>query len=168
MFDPHSLFGVVPARTLSSSSYHEGMASWGGHFCLPWALPLAHNHLETKDTGSWVELASCLSGRRVCLMCRCHRWKGCIFSYILYTVIWVHCSNEIVLTQLEGLWLLVEEHNAFIFILTCLVSFSCLGFIFMFWSMLSLFCVSLVFCLLWYVWFVFYLLWFGKVYSLLF
>ena len=24
-----------------------GMASWGGHFCLPWALLLVHVHLET-------------------------------------------------------------------------------------------------------------------------
>ena len=46
----------------------------------------------------------------------------------------MHCSNEIVLTQLEGLWLLVEERNAFIFILACLVLFSCLGFIFVFRS----------------------------------
>ena len=44
-------------------------------------------------------------------------YKISLFSYILYTVIRMHSSTEIVLTQLQALWLLVEEDNAFIFIL---------------------------------------------------
>ena len=52
-------------------------------------------------------------------------YKISLFSYILYTVIRMHSSNEIVLTQFQALWLLVEEDNAFIFILA-------FAFIFMF------------------------------------
>ena len=44
-------------------------------------------------------------------------YKISLFSYILYTVIWVHSNNETVLTQLQALWLLVKEDNTFIFIL---------------------------------------------------
>ena len=75
-------------------------------------------------------------------------YKISLFSYILYTVIWMHSSNKIVLTHLQALWLLVEEDNAFIF--WHLLSFSCLGFIFfLFWGgpLFSCFDLSFLFFL---------------------
>lgn len=62
-------------------------------------------------------------------MCRCYRWK----EYSSIELCLAYRSHMDALQELdcinwlEGLWLLVGEYNAFIFILANLVLFSCLG-----------------------------------------